>query len=196
MDDAGLTAEDRTWFLAQIATYFPRTSDIERDVLRMALPRLRGFRSETVRAVMTDWCIRWGGSNGRFYVGSFLEALAERNEARRKELTKLSIIAKAEAEKLALFSERQAIEQERTAMREAIGDAGAAQVDRALEYLRECGWGAPPTPAVDAWPARWVIAVYDLLRDTPWPDVRNPGETIPVREAVRTARPSASGLFR
>ena len=196
MDDAGLTAEDRTWFLAQVAQYFPRTSSIENDVMRMALPRLRGFRSETVRAVMTDWCIRWGGSNGRFYVGSFLEALAERNEARRKELVRLSILSKAEAEKLALFSERQAIEQERAVMREAISDAGAAIVDRALEYLRECGWGSPPTPAVDAWPARWVIAVYDLLLDTPWPDVRHPGETIPVREAVRTARPSASGLLR
>lgn len=196
MDDSALTAEDRTWFLAQIAHYFPATNPIEREVLQMALPRLQGFRRETVRAVLTDWCIRWGGSKGRFFVGSFIEALAERNEARRKELTKLSIIAKAEAEKLALFSERQAIEEERAMMREAISDAGAVLVDRALEYLRECGWGSPPTPAVDAWPARWVIAVYDILRDTPWPDVRHPGETIPVLEAVRTARPAVSGLLR
>lgn len=196
MDDSGLTAEDRTWFLAQIAHYFPATNPIEREVLQMALPRLQGFRRETVRAVLTDWCIRWGGSKGRFFVGSFLEALAERNEARRKELTRMAVLARAEAEKLATFKERRAIEDERTMMRQSISETDAVLVDRCLEYLRECGWGSPPTPAVDLWPARWVIAVYDLLRDSPWPDIRTPGETIPVREAVRSARPAVSGLLR
>jgi hypothetical protein len=195
MDDR-LSPEDRVWFLAQISQYFPRTSAIENDVLRMALPRIVGFRRETIRAVLTEWCIRWGGSNGRFYVGSFLEALAERNETRRKELTRLAMLARADADKLALCEERRAIEEERSQMREAIADTRAADVDRVLEYLRECGWGAPPTTSADTWPPRWVIAVYDLLRDTPWPDVRMPGETLPVREAVRTARPTASGLFR
>lgn len=202
----GMSPEDRAWFLGEVARYFPATGDIEREVLRLALPRLGGFPRDTIRATMTDWAIRWGGTKGRFFIGSFLEALGERSESRKREADRVAVLARADDERLRLFAERQSVTAEADALRETILDAEASRVDAALQFLRECGWGAPPSH-VDAWSMRWLVAVSDLLTERGWPDLQAPpverdGRTvrddsprIPIREAIQAAgRPQALGI--
>lgn len=202
----GMSPDDRAWFLAEVAKYFPATGEIEREVLRLALPRLGGFPRETIRATMMDWAIRWGGTKGRFFIGSFLEALGERSESRKREADRVALLARADDDRLRLFAERQEVAADADALRETILHAEASRVDAALQFLRESGWSAPPSH-VDAWGMRWLVAVSDLLTDRGWPDlhaspverdgrsVRDDSPRIPIREAIRAAgRPQTLGI--
>lgn len=182
--------EDRAWFLAEVRQWFPATDEVQRELISRSLSRLEAFRATALRAAMEDYRTRWGGKTGRFYIGSFLEQLGEKNQLTTTRTAALRAIAEREEKVLRDATEMRAILAEREQMREAIADQPAAAVDTALAYLDQLGWGRPPQH-IDRWSPTWLIAVHDLITGHEWPDLASPDKRTSARDALaRVPRPS------
>ena len=180
-----LTVTETAKFLAHVRKMFPATDELAVHLTRSALERISTFDWPTVEAAIVSHGIQYGGRGRAFIVGAFLERLGERSDAARRETDRLRALARREEEVALLDGERRRIEQERAAMREAILEADATDVDQAIGYLRSLGWTVPPWPtAVPDWSPFLVIAVHDLLTDHDWPDVAHPGSTLSARDAL------------
>ena len=183
-----LTTEQRNYILDFIDRYFPKTPNLDREIIRSEIETMDRYSVEAIKAALYEYRAKWGGQGGRFIVGQFIELLASKNDELRKRMQEeLSIAQRQERRKHETELQARCREEMDEHRRRCV-EADPVLRSQAVRFLECQGWPTPPAdPAT--WSTYWSIAVSDLLSGADWPDVTAPSERrSEIKETLRGDR--------
>lgn len=151
-----MTRDELAAIVTQIHALF--RGDTDREILRLALPRIAEMRLSAALAALNDYAMDWGGKNSRFIVGKFFEYAAKVTRASSETRERDQRIARS----IAKTREQIEVDLEWEALRDVIRRAHPESVEEALEFLAHAGW-TRPSESVESWSRSLVLAVGDLV---------------------------------
>lgn len=170
-----LTTEERKYILDFIDRNFPKTPNLEREIIRSEIETMNRYPIEAIKAAVYEYRLQWGGQRGQFFPGQFINLLASKNDELRKRMQEELAIYQREERRKHETELQARCREEMDEHRRRCLEADPVLRSQAVRFLQCQGWPTPPADPA-SWSTYWSIAVSDLLSGTDWPDVTAPPE--------------------